>query len=48
MFLDYFEAMSEQGSLKKELTNDGIIPNEAGYAVMDRLAKKAIGEAPSR
>ena len=44
-FLDYFHPMSEKGDLKKELTNDGIIPNEAGYAVMARLAEKAIAEA---
>ncbi|HLJ49744.1 MAG TPA: GDSL-type esterase/lipase family protein [Bryobacteraceae bacterium] len=44
-FLDYFQAMSEKGDLKKELTNDGTIPNEAGYAVMARLAEKAIDEA---
>ena len=47
-FLDYFEAMAEDGNLKKELTNDGTIPNEAGYAVMARLAEKAIAEALKR
>ncbi len=44
-FLDYFEAMSERGDLKKELTNDGIIPNEAGYELMAQLAEKAIAKA---
>jgi len=44
-FLDYFGAMAEDGSLKKELTNDGVVPNDAGYAVMARLAEKAIAEA---
>jgi lysophospholipase L1-like esterase len=44
-FLDYYEAMSEEGNLKKELTGDGVIPNDAGYKVMARLAEKAIREA---
>ncbi len=48
IFLDYFEAMADGGSLKKELTNDGTIPNEAGYAIMARLAEKAIAEALKR
>ena len=45
IFLDYFKAMAEDGNLKQELTKDGIVPNEAGYAVMARLAEKAIAEA---
>jgi lysophospholipase L1-like esterase len=44
-FLDYFEAMSEDGRLKKTLTDDGVIPNEAGYKVMAKLAEKSIAEA---
>jgi len=48
IFLDYFGAMAAQGDLKKELTNDGIVPNEAGYSVMARLAEQAIGEALKR
>ena len=45
VFLDYFEAMASEGDLKKELTKDGIVPNEAGYRVMEKLAEKAVGEA---
>jgi lysophospholipase L1-like esterase len=48
VFLDYFDAMAEDGNLKKELTNDGTIPNNAGYAVMARLAEKAVVEALRR
>jgi lysophospholipase L1-like esterase len=43
-YLDYYSAMSHEGELKKELTGDGVLPNEAGYAIMSRLAEKAIGE----
>ena len=42
-YLDYFSAMvDEQGLLKKELSEDGLHPNAAGYAVMAPLAEKAI------
>jgi lysophospholipase L1-like esterase len=34
--------------LKKELTFDGLHPNEAGCAIMEPLAKKAIIEAWNR
>jgi lysophospholipase L1-like esterase len=45
-YLDYFSAMvDEQGLLKKELSEDGLHPNTAGYAVMAPLAEKAIQEA---
>jgi lysophospholipase L1-like esterase len=44
-YLDYYSAMSDDDALKKELTVDGVLPNEAGYAIMSRLAEKAIGEA---
>jgi lysophospholipase L1-like esterase len=46
VYLDYFSAMvDEQGLLKKELSEDGLHPNTAGYAVMAPLAEKAIQEA---
>jgi lysophospholipase L1-like esterase len=42
-YLDYFSAMvDDQGLLKKELSEDGLHPNSAGYAVMAPLAQKAI------
>jgi len=31
--------------MKKELTVDGILPNDAGYELMAPLAEKAIAEA---
>jgi lysophospholipase L1-like esterase len=46
VYLDYFSAMvDEQGLLKKELSEDGLHPNSAGYAVMAPLAEKAIQAA---
>jgi lysophospholipase L1-like esterase len=46
VYLDYFSAMvDEQGLLKKELSEDGLHPNAAGYAVMAPLAERAIQEA---
>ena len=43
VYLDYFSAMvDDQGLLKKELSEDGLHPNAAGYAVMAPLAEKAI------
>jgi lysophospholipase L1-like esterase len=45
VYLDYYAALAEGRNLKKEYTADGLIPNEAGYAVMAGLAEKAIQEA---
>jgi lysophospholipase L1-like esterase len=46
VYLDYFSAMvDERGLLKKELSEDGLHPNTAGYAVMAPLAEKAIQES---
>ena len=43
VYLDYFSAMvDEQGLLKRDLTQDGLHPNKAGYAVMAPMAEKAI------
>jgi lysophospholipase L1-like esterase len=43
VYLDYFLAMAdEHGLLKKELSEDGLHPNAAGYAVMAPLAERAI------
>jgi lysophospholipase L1-like esterase len=44
-FLDYYSALAEGRNFKKELTSDGLMPNDAGYAVMAPLAEKAIAEA---
>jgi lysophospholipase L1-like esterase len=45
VYLDYYSAMAEGRNLKKELTNDGLLPNDAGYAVMAPLAEAAIAQA---
>ena len=46
VYLDYYSAMlDDQNMFKKELTYDGLHPNEAGYAVMEPLAEKAIASA---
>ncbi len=45
VYLDYYSAMADGRNLKKELTNDGLLPNDAGYAVMAPLAEAAIAQA---
>ena len=46
IYLDYYSAMvDEKGMLKKELTYDGLHPNNAGYEVMAPLAQKAVDAA---
>ena len=45
-YLDYYSAMiDEKGFLKDELSNDGLHPNEKGYAVMAPLVEHAIATA---
>lgn len=45
VYLDYYAALADGRNLKKELTGDGLLPNEAGYAVMAPLAEAAIARA---
>lgn len=46
VYLDYFSAMVDgRGMLKAELTQDGLHPNAAGFAVMAPLAEAAILQA---
>jgi lysophospholipase L1-like esterase len=46
VYLDYTAAMSDdKGLLKRELAEDGLHPNPAGYAIMAPLAEQAIGKA---
>jgi lysophospholipase L1-like esterase len=46
VYLDYYNAMTDdQKMLKKEITYDGLHPNEAGYAIMEPMAKAAISIA---
>jgi lysophospholipase L1-like esterase len=45
VYLDYYSALVEGRAMKKELTSDGLIPNDAGYEKMAPLAEKAIAAA---
>ena len=45
VYLDYYAALADGRNFKKELTADGLVPNDAGYNVMAPLADKAIAEA---
>lgn len=46
IYVDYFTAMvDDKGMLKHDLSNDGLHPNRAGYAIMAPLAEKAIEKA---
>jgi lysophospholipase L1-like esterase len=46
VYLDYFSAMVDgKGFLKDELSDDGLHPNAAGYAVMNPLAEAAIEDS---
>jgi lysophospholipase L1-like esterase len=46
VYLDYYAAMvDDKGMLKRELAEDGLHPNKAGYALMAPLAEKAIAAA---
>lgn len=46
VYLDYFDAMvDDRGLLKRELSEDGLHPNDNGYKVMAPLAERAIEQA---
>jgi len=46
VYLDYFRAMADdKGFLKKDLSEDGLHPNPAGYQVMAPLAQAAVDKA---
>ncbi|MGP0021704.1 MAG: SGNH/GDSL hydrolase family protein [Candidatus Sulfotelmatobacter sp.] len=46
VYLDYFSAMvDDKGMLKRDLSDEGLHPNAAGYKVMAPLAEKAIAQA---
>ena len=46
VYLDYFSAVvDEHGMLKRDLSEDGLHPNAAGYKIMAPLAEKAIANA---
>jgi lysophospholipase L1-like esterase len=46
VYLDYFSALiDDQGMLRRDLSDDGLHPNKAGYKIMAPLAEKAIAVA---
>ena len=46
VYLDYYSAMvDDKGMLKRDLSDEGLHPNAAGYKVMAPLAEKAIARA---
>jgi len=46
VYLDYFSALvDDRGMMKRDLSDDGLHPNTAGYKVMAPLAEKAIARA---
>lgn len=46
VYLDYFDAMvDDKGMMKKDLADDGLHPNDAGYKIMVPLAEAAIAKA---
>jgi acyl-CoA thioesterase I len=45
-YLDYFSSMvDDHGLLQKDLADDGLHPNKAGYRIMSRLAEEAVQKA---
>ena len=48
IYADYFSAVvDEKGLLKKDLAEDGLHPNDAGFKIMAPLAEAAIAKATS-
>jgi lysophospholipase L1-like esterase len=47
VYLNYHAALGEGRNLKKEFTSDGVLLNDAAYAVMAPLAEAAIAQALS-
>jgi lysophospholipase L1-like esterase len=46
IYLDYFSAMvDDKGLMKKDLADDGLHPNAAGFKIMAPMAEAAIGKA---
>jgi len=45
VYLDYYSALADGRTLKKEFTTDGFLLNDAAYNVMAPLAERAIAEA---
>ena len=48
VYLDYFSSLvDDKGLLKRDLAQDGLHPNKAGFAIMAPLAEKAVEKATS-
>jgi acyl-CoA thioesterase-1 len=45
VYLDYYSALADGRNFRKELTGDGLLPNDAAYGAMAPLAEKAIAQA---
>lgn len=45
VYLDYYSALADGRSMRKDLTVDGLIPNDSGYGLMAPLAEQAIAQA---
>ena len=46
IYLDYFDSLlDDRGLLRRDLADDGLHPNKAGFSVMAPLAQKAIDRA---
>jgi lysophospholipase L1-like esterase len=45
VYLDYYSVLAEGKTMKRDLTVDGLVPNDAGYALMAPLAERAIAQA---
>jgi lysophospholipase L1-like esterase len=45
VYLDYYSVLAQGRNLKKELTTDGVLLNDAAYELLAPLAEKAIAEA---
>jgi lysophospholipase L1-like esterase len=45
VYLNYYAALADGRDFRMSLTRDGLLPNDAGYAVMAPLAEQAIANA---
>jgi lysophospholipase L1-like esterase len=44
IYLNYYDELATpDGAFRPELSNDGVHPNAAGYAVMRKIAGKTLG-----
>ncbi|MFM8393606.1 MAG: capsular biosynthesis protein, partial [Acidobacteriota bacterium] len=48
IYVDYYSAMAHGRNLRTELSDDGLLPNDAGYAVMAPLVTAGIAQALGR